>query len=60
MNLLYNKNRIDPIFVCRAVQHLANMSDCVNARKETEWQVVGFATIGTEFVTQQGSSSDAF
>jgi hypothetical protein len=23
MNLPYNKNRIDPIFVCRAAQHLA-------------------------------------
>jgi hypothetical protein len=31
MNLSYNKKRIDPIFVCHAIQHLANMlSDCVN------------------------------
>jgi hypothetical protein len=30
MNLSFDKNRIDPILVCRAVQHLANMSDCVN------------------------------
>jgi dihydroorotate dehydrogenase len=27
--LSYNKNRIDPNFVCSAVQHLANVLDCV-------------------------------
>jgi hypothetical protein len=29
MNLSYDKNRTDPIFVCRAERHLANMSDSV-------------------------------
>jgi hypothetical protein len=33
MNLLYNKNMIDLIFVCHAVRHLANMLDCVNTPK---------------------------
>jgi hypothetical protein len=32
MTLLCNKNRMDPIFVCRAIQYLANSSDCVNTR----------------------------
>jgi hypothetical protein len=30
MHLPCDINRIDPIFVCRAVRHLPNMSDCVN------------------------------
>jgi hypothetical protein len=30
MNFSYNNKRIDPIFVCRAIRHLAIMSDCVD------------------------------
>jgi hypothetical protein len=30
MNCRTTKNWIDPIFVCHAVQHLSNMSECVN------------------------------
>jgi hypothetical protein len=30
INLSDDKNRIDPIFVCHAARHPANMSDCVN------------------------------
>jgi hypothetical protein len=44
MNLLYNKNRIGPIFVCRDARHLANMSDCVNGTTSVRLTTVCLTT----------------
>jgi hypothetical protein len=50
--MLYEKIRINPFFVCSAIQHLANMSGCVNIPR-TKTESLGVHLLLLELLTTE-------